>query len=301
MIMMKNMQHNRIKDTPSRVIFTFVNYLFCFTMALLCLLPVVHILALSFSGKDAIYAGRVGFIPLDFTTGSYQYVMRNQQFFDSYKLTFLRVLLGWAIGIVLTVLAAYPMSLRQRDFHLRPLFVAFYMGAMVFSGGMIPIYLVVKSVGIIDTIWALVLPCALSVSNVILMINFMKGLPEALSESAFIDGAGHFRTLFSIILPLCLPSLATISLFIILGHWNAWFDGMIYISDPSLKPLQTFLRSIMVDESLIGSDLDAITANMTKDGVNSAMIFLAMVPVLLVYPFFQKYFAKGIVRGSVKE
>lgn len=297
---MKRVQ-NSIKSSLSRKVFTVFNYAFCIMIALLCLLPVVHILALSFSGKDAIYAGRVNFLPVDFTTTSYQYVMRNVQFFDSYRLTFVRVILGWAISLALTVTAAYPMAQRKKDFPLRPFFVAYYMGAMVFSGGMIPLYLVVKSLGLVNTIWALLLPCAVSVSNIILMMNFIKGLPDALSESASIDGAGHFRILISIVLPLCLPSLATISLFILLSHWNAWFDGMIYITNPRLKPLQTFLRSIMVDETLIAGDIDAIEANMTKDGVNSAMIFLAMIPVLIVYPFFQKYFAKGIVRGSVKE
>ena len=254
---MKRVQ-NSIKSSLSRKVFTVFNYAFCIMIALLCLLPVVHILALSFSGKDAIYAGRVNFLPVDFTKTSYQYVMRNVQFFDSYRLTFVRVILGWAISLALTVTAAYPMAQRKKDFPLRPFFVAYYMGAMVFSGGMIPLYLVVKSLGLVNTIWALLLPCAVSVSNIILMMNFVKGLPDALSESASIDGAGHFRILISIVLPLCLPSLATISLFILLSHWNAWFDGMIYITNPRLKPLQTFLRSIMVDETLIAGDIDAI-------------------------------------------
>ena len=289
------------KLTPGRRVFLLINGLVCIAAALSCLLPVVHILALSMSGRDAIFAGRVNFWPVDFTAGSYQYVIRDAQFFTSYRFTLLRCLAGWAIGLTLTIMAAYPMSLRETAFPARRLFVGFMMGAMVFSGGMIPIYLVVKGTGILNTLWALVLPCAVSVSNIILMMNFMKALPEALSESAFIDGAGHIRTLISIILPLSTPSLATISLFILLQHWNAWFDGMVYVTRPELKPLQTFLRSMIVDEGMIGSDLDAIMANITRDGSNSAMIFLTMLPVMCVYPFFQKYFAKGIVRGSVKE
>ncbi len=291
----------RKKLSPGRKAFLLINGVVCIAAALSCLLPVVHILALSMSGRDAIFAGRVNFWPVDFTTGSYQYVIRDAQFFTSYRLTLLRCLVGWAVGLSLTIMAAYPMSLREAAFPARKLFVAFLMGAMVFSGGMIPIYLVVKGTGILNTLWALVLPCAVSVGNVILMMNFMKALPEALSESAFIDGAGHVRTLVSIILPLSTPSLATISLFILLQHWNAWFDGMVYVTRPELKPLQTFLRSMIVDEGMIGSDLDAIMANITRDGSNSAMIFLTMLPVMCVYPFFQKYFAKGIVRGSVKE
>ena len=289
------------KSSPARKAFIILNYVFCATAALTCLLPVLHIFALSFSGKDAIYAGRVSLRPVGFTTGSYEYVIRNHQFFVSYGITLLRCAIGLVIGMSATIMAAYPLSLRKRDFPARGFFVVLYMGAMVFHGGMIPLYLVVKDTGILDTIWALVLPCAVSIGNIILMMNFMKNLPEALSESAYIDGAGHIRTLISIILPLSLPSLATISLFILLGHWNAWFDGMVYITSQELKPLQTFLRSILVDETMTIGDIDAILANITNDGTQSAMIFLAMLPILIMYPFFQKYFAKGLVRGSVKE
>lgn len=179
------------------------------------------------------------------------------------------------------------------------------MGAMCFSGGLIPSYLVVKNTGLMDTIWALVLPNALPISNMILLMNFIRALPESLSEAAYIDGAGHVTTLFRIILPLCLPSLATISLFVLLDHWNAWFDGQIYIRNANLKPLQTYLKSIVIDETKLNlsssSMLDDLLEKQTQDGFTTAMIFLAMVPVLCVYPFLQKYFAKGIVRGSVKE
>ncbi len=168
---------------------------------------------------------------------------------------------------------------------------------------MIPTYLVVRSVGLLDSIWSLLLPCAVNTYNIILMMNFMKGLPEALSESAFIDGAGHFRTMASIIVPLCLPSVATISLFIVLQHWNAWFDGMIYITDLNLKPLQTYLRSIIIVDSSVEANISMEDAleNVTADGANGAKIFLAMLPIMCIYPFLQKHFAKGIVRGSVKE
>lgn len=294
------MKEFRKQSLPRRVFIVF-NYCFCILIAFLCLMPVLHILALSFSGKDAIYAGRVTFLPVDFTPGSYTYVLRNEQFFISYRTTFVRCLLGLAVGMSLTITAAYPMSLKKTAFPARGFFVCFFMGAMVFSGGMIPLYLVVKATHILNTIWSLILPCALSIGNVILMMNFMKSLPEGLSESAFIDGAGHLKTLVFIILPLSLPSLATISLFVIMQHWNAWFDGMVYVTNAQLKPLQTFMRSIIVDEALISSDLEALLVNMTRDGSNSAMIFLALLPIMCIYPFFQKYFAKGIVRGSMKE
>ena len=291
-----------IKINPARRAFVIFNYIFCVLIGILCVIPVLHVLAVSFSGKDAVFSNRVAFWPVDFCLDNYVVIMRDAQFFISYRLTILRAVLGWAVGMLATVLASYPMSLRKVMFPARPFFVVYFMITMLFGGGMIPTYLVVKSMGLLDTIWVLILPGAVSTYHIILMMNFMKGLPEALSESAFIDGAGHFRTLVSIILPLCLPSLATISLFIVLSHWNAWFDGMIYIKNMSLKPLQTYLRSVLIVDSGVESmSLEDAMENVTADGANGAKIFSAILPIMCVYPFLQKHFAKGIVRGSVKE
>lgn len=293
-----------IKASPARKAFVAFNYVFCILVGLLCVVPVIHVLAVSFSGRDAVFSGRVTFWPVDFNVENYRIVVRDARFFKAYLVSGVRAVLGWAIAITMTMLAAYPMSLRKSMFPARPFFVWYFMITMLFSGGMIPTYLVVKNLGLMDTIWALVLPPAVGTYYIILMMNFMKGLPEALSESAFIDGAGHFRTMTQIVLPLCKPSIATVSLFIILQHWNAWFDGMIYINDLNLKPLQTYLRSvIIVDASVAQADMsmeDAL-ANVTADGANGAKIFLALLPILCVYPFLQKHFAKGIVRGSIKE
>ncbi|MDD3336471.1 MAG: carbohydrate ABC transporter permease [Eubacteriales bacterium] len=292
------------RNNPARRIFIVCNYFFSSLIGLLCVVPILHVLAISFSSMDAVFSNRVLFWPVDFNLDNYNIVVRDSQFFQSYFVTIIRALLGWAFSLTMTVLAAYPMSLRKTTFPARPFFVAYFMGTMLFNGGMIPTYLVVKGTGLLDTIWALILPCALSTYNVILMMNFMKGLPEALSESAFLDGAGHWTTLWKIILPLCLPSLATISLFIVLAHWNAWFDGMIYIKNMALKPLQTYLRSIVIVDASVGDSamyLEDLIANATADGSNGAKIFLALLPIMCIYPFLQKHFAKGIVRGSVKE
>ncbi len=295
----------KIKVNPGRKAFNLINYIFCILIGILCILPVVHVCAISFSSRDAILSGHVGLLPVDFTTNSYEYIMHDKQFFVSYGATFKRCAVGILVNLVMIVLAAYPMAKSDIVFPQRKWFVAFFMGAMCFSGGLIPSYLVVKNTGLMDTIWALVLPNALPISNMILLMNFIRALPESLSEAAYIDGAGHVTTLFRIILPLCLPSLATISLFVLLDHWNAWFDGQIYIRNANLKPLQTYLKSIVIDETKLNlsssSMLDDLLEKQTQDGFTTAMIFLAMVPVLCVYPFLQKYFAKGIVRGSVKE
>ena len=291
-----------IKVNPARRAFVIFNYIFCILIGILCVIPVIHVLAVSFSGKDAVFSNRVVFWPVDFCTDNYRIIMNDAQFFQSYLITFVRDRVGWAVALFVTTLASYPMSLRQNMFPARPFFVVYFMITMLFNGGMIPTYLVIKSMGLLDTLWVLVLPCAVSTYNIILMMNFMKTLPEALSESAFIDGAGHFRTMFSIILPLCLPSLATISLFIVLQHWNAWFDGMIYINNMKLKPLQTYLRSVLiVDSGVENISLEDAMENVTADGANGAKIFCAILPIMCLYPFLQKHFAKGIVRGSVKE
>ncbi len=294
----------KIKTGPARKAFNVFNVIFCILVGLLCVCPVVHVLAVSFSGIDPVRSNRVTFWPVGFNTDNYYIVVRDAQFFHSYLITIIRSAMGWAISMTCIVLASYPMSLRKAQFPARTFFVGYFMGTMLFSGGMIPVYLVVKETGLLNTIWALLLPGAVGTYNIILMMNFMKGLPEALSESAFIDGAGHWTTLTRIILPLCKPSIATISLFVILGHWNAWFDGMIYIKVQELKPLQTYLRSVVIIDADISDSavyLEDVIANTSADGANGAKIFLALLPIMCIYPFLQKHFAKGIVRGSVKE
>jgi len=294
----------RIKNSIGRQIFLVVNTLLCIILGVICILPVLHVLAVSFSSRNSVFAGHVMFWPIGFNFDSYNIIMRDQQFFTSYRVSILRCFLGWSISVPLSVLAAYPLSLRKTQFPARTFFVWFFLITMLFSGGMIPTFLVVNAVGLIDRIWSLVVVGSVQVFHVILVMNFMKALPESLSEAAFIDGAGHFYTLTRIIVPLSKPSLATVSLFVILGHWNAWFDGMIYIRRLDLKPLQTYLRSVVMVDSAIADasvDIETIIANVTADSANGAKIFLAMLPILLIYPFLQKHFAKGIIRGSIKE
>lgn len=292
---------NSIKPTPARKAFVIVNYIFCIFIGVICLVPVLHVFALSFSSKLEVMSGHVGLLPKGFTLENYRIVMRDMQFFRSYGVTIFRSAVGWAVSIVLVVLASYPLAQRESSFPARKYIVVYFMIAMVFNGGMIPTYLVVSGVGLIDSIWALIFPCAISIYNITLMMNFIKALPDSLQESAFIDGANHFIVLVKIILPLCLPSIATISLFIVMGHWNAWFDGSIYIRNPELKPLQTYLRSFIVaDAADVVSNLEDAEDLISSDASNGAKIFLTMLPILCVYPFLQKYFAKGLVRGSVK-
>ncbi len=293
-----------IRSNLPRRAFVVFNYMFCVLIAFLCIMPVVHVLAVSFSSKDPVLSGRVSFWPKQFTLDSYRIIVRDMSFFTAYVMSFRRVLLGLAVNSIMNVLAAYPLSLSETRFPARKFLAWYFMGTMLFNGGMIPTYLIVKDTGLYDSIWSLILPGAVPVFNVILMMNYMKGLPDAISEASYIDGAGHMQTLIRIILPLCLPSLATVSLFTVLSHWNAWFDGMIYIKTASLKPLQTYLRSVIIVDSAIdnvSADIEDLVANVNSDSTNGAKIFLALLPVLVFYPFVQKHFAKGIVRGSVKD
>jgi len=295
-------KRSKRKESLSRRIFVVCNYILCFFAGLICLLPLLHILAVSLSSKLAVFSGNVVFTPVDFTFDNYRFVIRDSQFFHAYGVTILRTVLGWLVSIVMLVLAAYPLSLPKQRFGAKTFFTWYFVVIMLFGGGMIPTYLVVNATGLIDTIWALVIPGALSTFNLILMKNYFRSLPEALSEAAYIDGAGHVTTLIKVILPLSMPALASISLFIIMGHWNAYFDGMIYIRDENLKPLQTYLRSVIIvapspDDA---ASVESLEQNLTPDATNGAKIFLGLLPIMTLYPFFQKHFAKGIIRGGIK-
>lgn len=241
--------------------------------------------------------------PIGFNTSSYQYALQKPEFIRSFFISIERVLLGLAINMALTVMTAYPLSKEVKSLRLRTVYVWVFFFTALFGGGLIPTYMIIQKTGLIDTIWALIIPGAVPVFSVILLLNFFRGLPKELEESAFMDGAGHFRIMWSIYVPLSFPALATLALFAIVGHWNAWFDGIIYMHSAAKYPLQSYLQTIVIDEKLLnltGSEGDAFR-KISGRAFRNAQIFLGALPVLLVYPFLQKYFVKGIVLGSVKE
>lgn len=289
------------KESLSRKLFIIFNYIFGITVALVCILPMIHIFAISVSSEDAVNAGLVNFFPVGLTLSSYKFILREPKFFTAMGISVVRVILGVAISMILTILAAYPLSKTKRQFAARQIYVWYFMITMMVSGGLIPTYLVISELKLINSIWALILPGAVNVFYVILLQNYMKSLPDEILESAFVDGAGHWISLFKIILPLCKPILATLVLFIAVGHWNEWFGGLIYMNFPEKYPLQSYLQTIVVeiDPDLITS-IDDTMLNVTQKSSKAAQIFLAMLPILCVYPFVQKYFTKGIVMGSVK-
>ncbi|MGF7030807.1 putative aldouronate transport system permease protein [Paenibacillus mucilaginosus] len=282
------------------------NYAVLTVLALLCLFPLVNILAISFSSSGAVAAGKVTFWPVDWTLSSYTYMMENRQFTGSFLISLTRVALGTAVNLVLTILVAYPLSKDARTFRSRTVYAWIFVFTMLFGGGLIPTYLVVKETGMLNSVWALILPGAVPIFNVLLMLNFFRGLPKELEEAAWMDGAGHFRTLWSVYLPVSLPSIATVTLFTVVGHWNAWFDGMIYMKSPEHYPLATYLQSMLQQQlnvtTTTGMSLEEADrlSRVSDRTTQASQIFLSVVPILVLYPFLQRYFVKGLVVGSVK-
>lgn len=293
----------KIKSSPARKTFVVINYIILTAVMFISLFPLVHIFALSLSSNSAAQAGWVTVLPVNFTLDSYQYILQKPEFFKSFGVSVLRVALGTVISVSLTIISAYAMSQPDERFHARKYYVWVFLVTMVFSGGLIPLFIVVKSVGIYNSIWALVLPSAVQTFNVILMLNFFRGLPYALTESALIDGANHFQIMAKILVPISKPSLATVGLFTMVNHWNSWFDGMIYLSDTAKYPMQTYLRNVINSVDVASIDINSVSAmtNVSQKTVTAAQIFVAIIPILMVYPFLQKYFISGMTLGSVKE
>ena len=289
------------KSMASRIFDAF-NLVFLILTAIVCLLPILNVLALSFSDNISIQQGKVAFFPVNFNLDSYNFLVGNTDFWRSMWVSVKRVALGFVVNMVMTILVAYPLSKSSKVFPARTAYAWYFLFTMLFGGGLVPGYLIVKYTKLLDSIWALIIPSAVPIFNVVLLLNFMRQLPKELEEAAYIDGAGHMRTLWSVILPVCLPSLATIALFVIVNHWNEWFSPIIYMQRTENYPLQTYLRSIIISTSFKVDSLEdsKLLNRLSNKSLVSAQIFLGMLPILCVYPFLQKYFAKGIVLGSVK-
>ena len=289
-----------MKATRGEKIFYSINYTLIGLLSLSTLLPFVYLFALSLSGNQAIITGKVSFLPVDITIDAYRFVFTIGRFAKAFRNSIFITLVGTLFSIVVSVLTAYPLS--KPSLRGRKGFLLFYIITMLFSGGLVPSFLLVKAVGIYNTIWALTIPGMLSVFNMLLIKNFIEAIPEAIEESAKIDGANSAQILFSIILPLITPAVATVALFYAVGYWNAYFPGMMYISDPDLKPLQTYLYEVVRMAAVPAHELpaDVAISNVTAQSVQAATILASIAPILIVYPYLQKYFVKGLVIGSVK-
>ncbi|GIP30299.1 protein LplC [Paenibacillus sp. J23TS9] len=294
-----------IRTTLSRRVFVVFNTLVLTAITLLGIIPFIHLLSVSLSSNTAAMAGEVKLWPVGFNFDAYRYLGEKVEFFRALGVSVERVVLGTAVNMFLCFITAFPLSKSVDQFKFRTVYVWFFAVTMFFGGGLIPTYIIVKNTGLIDSIWALILPGALSVWNMVLMLNFFRSIPRELDEAATIDGAGQWRVLWQIYLPVSLPSIATIGLFTIVGHWNSWFDGILYLNSPDKYPLQTYLSTLImsINAQMQSLSLEQIKAmeNLSEKTLQTAQIFMGALPIMVVYPFLQKYFVKGMTVGSVKE
>lgn len=286
------------KTLPYRI-FSVFNTLFLSAIAILCILPLIHLFAVSLSGPAPANAGIVTFWPIDFSLEAYHTTFENPNFLSSIWVSVQRTVLGTVLSMLVTTMAAYALS-KDKVMKGRNVYMWYFVFTMLFSGGLIPGYLLITKLGLINSIWALILPGLVGVYNMILMLNFFRNIPKELEEASLIDGANHWQTFIRIYLPVSMPSVATISLFIMVGHWNSYFDGLIYIREVGKLPLATLLQTIIVQLDFSKLDPETV-ASLSQRTVKSAQIFIGVLPILMVYPFLQKYFVKGIVLGAVKE
>lgn len=296
------------KKGPVEIIADVLIYAIMIILGFSCILPFINVLAISFSSKHAALAGRVSLWPIDFTTLSYKYLLQDEQFFRSLWVSFKRIVLGVPYNMLMILLTAYPLSKRKAQFKGRQIYVWFIVFTMLFNGGLVPTYMVIKEVGLLGSFWALIIPAGVLVWNVILMMNFFRSVPVALEEAAFVDGAGHMRCLFSIYIPVSLPAMATIGLFTAVAQWNAWFDGLIYLNDPTTYPLSTYIytlvnqaATLLQESGVTDPEKMRYLETISDKTIRCAQIFLGALPILMVYPFLQKYFMAGIKLGAVKE
>jgi putative aldouronate transport system permease protein len=271
-------------------------------VALLCLYPFIYTLSISLSSATEASRDGFHFFAKDVSLISYKVVLSNPNILTGYVNTVMRTVVGTVLTLLLTCVAAYPLSRREMPHRSMITFIVVF--TMLFNGGMVPGYLLIKKLGMINSMWALVLPSVITAFNVIIVKNFFQSLPESLIESARIDGAGEWTVLLRIYLPLSKPVLATVALWTAVAHWNAWFDALLYITDDKKQVLQTFLQRIVIESSTELMELgisDTSMMEFTSETIKAATIIVTILPIICVYPFVQKYFVKGIMLGGVKE
>ncbi|WP_062105890.1 carbohydrate ABC transporter permease [Bacillus niameyensis] len=294
----------RIKDTKIDRVFSILNYFILTILLVVFLYPLIFIVSSSFSSTDAVVAGKVWLWPVDFSLEGYKAVFAYKQIWTGYGNSLFYMIVGTAINITLTILAAYPLS--RKDFYGRNFFMFLFLFTMLFSGGLIPNYLLVKELGMLNTRWAMMIPNAMSVFNVIITRTYFKmTIPDELHEAAKMDGCSDFRFLRSVVLPLSGPIIAVMGLFYAVGHWNAFFNALIYLRDQQFFPLQLILNNILVQnevdpEMFMDVESQAAIAGL-RELLKYSLIVVASVPVLVIYPFVQKHFVKGVMIGSLKE
>ncbi|MBA2944164.1 carbohydrate ABC transporter permease [Paenibacillus sp. CGMCC 1.16610] len=292
----------RIRESTGDRLFLTGVYLFLGIALIVVLYPLVFIVSSSLSSPLAVSSGRVWLWPVDLTFVGYKVVLSNPQVLQGYGNSLFYAFFGTLISVTLTIVLAYPLS--RRTFFGRSALMMFITFTMLFSGGLIPTYLVVKQLGLLDTRWALLIPQAIWVWQIIIARTFFQSsIPEELAEASEMDGCSDFRFLWSVVLPLSKPIIAVLILMYAIGQWNAYFDALIYLKTQSLYPLQLILRGILILNSAASGNIDAaeqLRRQQFADLTKYSLIVIASLPVLVIYPFVQRYFVKGMLIGSVK-
>ena len=297
----------KIKKSRSRIVFEVVNYTILGLLALMCIFPFIHLLAVSFSADEFTSKGEIFLLPKGFTLQAYEYLAQKKEFFTALGISVLRTVIGTAISLIVVVMTAYPLSKTDGRFKGRTVFTWFFLITMFLGGGLFATYFLYKQLGLLNSFLVYILPGACDVWFVLMLMNFFRGIPKEIEEAALIDGAGQFSVLFKLYIPLAMPSIATIILFTAIGQWNSWFDGIMFMNDPSKYPLQSYLYTMIISSdptkqsgfTLTPEQLEALK-NIGGKNLQSAQIFLGILPIALVFPFLQRFFVKGITVGSVK-
>lgn len=269
-------------------------------LAFVCLYPFLNVIAYSFSGYNAVLSKAVTFYPKDFTLAAYKDILARPQIWDAMKVTVLITLVGTCLSLTLTICAAYALS--RNYLPGRKFISGMILFTMYFGGGIIPTFLVVKGLGMYDSVTSLFIPQAVNVFNFIVMRTFFREFPQSLEEAAKIDGASDIKVLIKIILPLSLPIIATIGLFYAVGYWNNYFDALLYIQSPDKFTLQLRLRSLLFANEINtqSSSLEGMGTQVMAQSLKMACVAVSTIPILVVYPWLQKYFVKGVMIGSIK-
>ncbi|WNQ13364.1 carbohydrate ABC transporter permease [Paenibacillus aurantius] len=291
----------RIRQSAGDRVLDLFIYVWLIFVAMLVLYPLVYVFSASISNPEHVVTGKMWLIPMDFTSVGYTKLLQDKDVLLGYRNTLFYVSAGTLVNVVMTVLAAYPLS--RRDFVGRGAITAFFAFTLFFSGGLIPTYLLIKSLHMVNTFWAIIIPTAVSVLNIVIMRTSLEhGIPNELIESASMDGCGDLRMLFRIVLPLSLPILAVMVLYYAVWNWNTYFNAMIYLNDREKFPLQLFLRDILVRGEFNELQTGEFSIQRVLEGetIKYAMVIVANLPMLLLYPFLQKYFVKGVLIGAIK-
>jgi putative aldouronate transport system permease protein len=292
-----------MKESADDRLFTILNYIILFIFTITILYPLVYIVSASFSSSTAVISGRVWLYPVEPTLAGYEAVFKHRLIMSSFLNSVFYTVVGTTINVLFTLIAAYPLS--RKDFMPRNSIMALFVFTMMFSGGLIPSYLVVKELGMIDTRWSLIIPGALGVMNMIIARTyFQTTIPDELLEAAQMDGCSDFTFVRKIVLPLSGPIIAVISLFYAVGHWNQYFNALLYLKHQELYPIQLVLRDILVQNEVDASMITDVADQAARDGLREllkfSLIVVSTLPVLIIYPFIQRHFVKGMMIGSLK-